>query len=129
VLKRLSPDFSNIYYSAFGRETLARLATSGVLLGAIGTPIGRAGHLHMLLRCLPKNRDLLLEGDTASRFLAATLADPKVKSLLSNGHFSVGGRGVGDAGPRFRQAQLGEMAGGEKHAQTEVGLRRAEGAI
>ncbi len=38
-----------------------------------------------------KNRDRLLEGDIASKFLAAVLAQPKVKKLLSTDHFSVDG--------------------------------------
>jgi hypothetical protein len=38
-----------------------------------------------------KNRDRLLEGDIAAKFLAAVLAQPKVKKLLSNDHFSVDG--------------------------------------
>ena len=38
-----------------------------------------------------KNRDRLLEGDVAARFLAALLARPKVKRLLSSDHFSVDG--------------------------------------
>ena len=38
-----------------------------------------------------KNRDRLLEGDIASRFLAAVLAHDKVKGLLSSEHFSVDG--------------------------------------
>ena len=38
-----------------------------------------------------KNRDRLLEGEIAARFLAAVLAQPKVKQLLSNDHFSVDG--------------------------------------
>jgi transposase len=38
-----------------------------------------------------KNRDRLLAGDVAARFLAAVLADPKVKRLLSTEHFSVDG--------------------------------------
>ncbi|MET4484146.1 transposase [Bradyrhizobium sp. F1.13.3] len=36
-----------------------------------------------------ENRDRLLEGDIAAKFLAAVLAQPKVKMLLSNDHFSV----------------------------------------
>ena len=45
-----------------------------------------------------KNRDRLLEGDIARGFLAAILADPQVKPLLSSEHFSVDGtldRGLG----------------------------------
>jgi transposase len=38
-----------------------------------------------------KNRDRLLSGDVAARFLAEVLADRKVKQLLSTEHFSVDG--------------------------------------
>jgi transposase len=38
-----------------------------------------------------KNRDRLLAGDVALKFLAALLAQPKVKVLLSTEHFSVDG--------------------------------------
>jgi transposase len=38
-----------------------------------------------------KNRDRLLEGEIAVKFLAAVLAQPKVKRLLSSDHFSVDG--------------------------------------
>ena len=38
-----------------------------------------------------KNRDRLLEGDIAAKFLAAVLAQPKVNELLSSDHFSVDG--------------------------------------
>src|SRR5438046_6635692 len=38
-----------------------------------------------------KNRDRLLEGEIAAKFLAAVLAQPKVKRLLSSQHFSVDG--------------------------------------
>jgi transposase len=38
-----------------------------------------------------KNRDRLLEGDVAARFLGALLAQPRVKRLLSSEHFSVDG--------------------------------------
>ena len=38
-----------------------------------------------------KNRDRLLEGEIAAKFLAAVLAQPRVKRLLSNEHFSVDG--------------------------------------
>jgi transposase len=38
-----------------------------------------------------KNRDRLLEGDTAAQFLAAVLAQDQVKTLLSSEHFSVDG--------------------------------------
>ena len=38
-----------------------------------------------------KNRDRLLDGDLAARFLAAVLAQPRVKKLLSTENFSVDG--------------------------------------
>ena len=38
-----------------------------------------------------KNRDRLLEGEIAAKFLRAVLAQPKVKVLLSDEHFSVDG--------------------------------------
>jgi transposase len=38
-----------------------------------------------------KNRDRLLDGEIAAKFLSAVLAQPKVKRLLSSEHFSVDG--------------------------------------
>ncbi len=38
-----------------------------------------------------KNRDRLLDGEVAHKFLAAVLANPRVKRLLSTEHFSVDG--------------------------------------
>ena len=38
-----------------------------------------------------KNRDRLLEGEIAAKFLRAVLAQPKVKRLISSDHFSVDG--------------------------------------
>ena len=38
-----------------------------------------------------KNRDRLLEGDIAAKFLASVLAQPKVRKLVSTDHFSVDG--------------------------------------
>src|SRR5882757_2279865 len=38
-----------------------------------------------------KNRDRLLEADIAAKFLSAVLANPRVKPLLSDEHFSVDG--------------------------------------
>jgi IS5 family transposase len=42
-----------------------------------------------------KNRDRLLEGKIAAKFLSAVLAQPKVKRLLSSDHFSVDGTLIG----------------------------------
>jgi transposase len=38
-----------------------------------------------------KNRDRLLDGEIAAKFLAAVLAQPRVKRLLSSDHFRVDG--------------------------------------
>jgi transposase len=38
-----------------------------------------------------KNRDRLIEGEIAAKFLAAVLSQPRVKTLLSDEHFSVDG--------------------------------------
>ncbi len=38
-----------------------------------------------------KNRDRLLEGNVAARFLATLMARPRIKRLLSSDHFSVDG--------------------------------------
>jgi transposase len=38
-----------------------------------------------------KNRERLLDGDIAAKFLGAVLAQPRVKKLLSSEHFSVDG--------------------------------------
>ncbi len=38
-----------------------------------------------------KNRERLLAGDVAGKFLAAVLAQPRVRALLSDEHFSVDG--------------------------------------
>ena len=86
-----------------------------------------------------KNRDRLLEGDVAARFLSALLAQARVKQLLSGEHFSVDGTlieawasvksfkprdgaGSGDppaSGGRNAQADFrGEKRSNETHAST-----------
>jgi transposase len=42
-----------------------------------------------------KNRDRLLAGDIAAKFISAVLAQPRVKKLLSTDHFSVDGTLIG----------------------------------
>ncbi|KWV56310.1 transposase [Rhizobium altiplani] len=85
-----------------------------------------------------KNRDRLLDGDIAAKFLGAILSQPKVKRLLSTYHFSVdgtlieawasiksfkpkGGSGEppSDAGGRNVEADFhGEKRSNETHAST-----------
>ena len=76
-----------------------------------------------------KNRDRLLEGEIAARFLSAVLAQPRVKRLLSSEHFSVDGtlieawaslksfkpKGPGDAGG----AENGGGEGGGRNAEAD----------
>lgn len=38
-----------------------------------------------------ENRERLLAGDIATKFLTAMLLQPRIKALLSNAHFSVAG--------------------------------------
>src|SRR5215472_10355019 len=84
-----------------------------------------------------KNRDRLLEGDIAAKFLSAVLAQPRVKRLLSSEHFSVDGTLIeawasmksfkpkdddepsADAGGRNREADFrGQKRSNETHAST-----------
>jgi len=85
-----------------------------------------------------KNRDRLLEGDIAAKFLGAILSQPKVKRLLSTDHFSVDGTLIkawasmksfrpkdgsdeppSDGGGRNAEADFhGEKRSNETHAST-----------
>jgi transposase len=83
-----------------------------------------------------KNRDRLLAGEVAARFLATVLAQPKVRALLSTEHFSVDGTlleawastksfrpndGSGalpDAGRNGEQDFRGQKRGNDTHAST-----------
>ncbi len=86
-----------------------------------------------------KNRDRLLEGDIAAKFLGAILSQPKVKRLLSTDHFSVDGTLIeawasmksfkprdgsdeppsdGDGGRNLEANFHGERRSNETHAST-----------
>ena len=58
-----------------------------------------------------KNRDRLLAGDIAHKFLAAVLAHPKVKRLLSGDHFSVDGTII-EAWASMKSFRLKDGSGG-----------------
>ena len=76
-----------------------------------------------------KNRDRLLEGDIAAKFLSAVLAQPRVKKLLSTDHFSVDGTLIEAwASMRRRQAEgrFERAAGSGRRAQRRNGLPRPE---
>ena len=57
-------------------------------VGFVGIGVDDAAWDHSVFS---KNRDRLLDGDIAAKFLSAVLAQPTVKKLLSTDHFSVDG--------------------------------------
>ena len=70
------------------RQLMERLEFDLLFRWFVGLGIDDAAWDHS---SFSKNRDRLLEGDIAARFLAAVLAQPRVKKLLSTEHFSVDG--------------------------------------
>jgi transposase len=73
-----------------------------------------------------KNRDRLLEGDIAAKFLAAVLAQPKVKKLLSTDHFSVDGTLI-EAWASMKSVKPKDgSSGGHGEPPAEGGGRNAE---
>ena len=111
ALADLSPEFDRLY-TQFGRPSIApeKLLRAMLLQAFYGVRSER--HLmermefDLLFRwfiglgvddavwdhsTFSKNRDRLLEGEIAAKFLTALLAQPKVKRLLSSDHFSVDG--------------------------------------
>ena len=111
ALERLSAEFAPLY-SSYGRASIApeKLLRALLVQAFFGVRSERQlmeqVRYNMLFRwfiglsmdapvwdvtVFTKNRDRLLEGDIARGFLLAVLADPKVKPLLSDEHFSVDG--------------------------------------
>jgi transposase len=112
ALEALSEEFSKLYVMRMGRPSIApEMLLRAMLLQAfysirserqlmerlefdllfrwfVGLGIDDAAWDHSTFS---KNRDRLLEGEIAAKFLAAVLAQPKVKRLLSTDHFSVDG--------------------------------------
>jgi transposase len=92
-----------------------------------------------------KNRDRLLAGDIAAKFLAAVLGQPRVKRLLSSEHFSVDGTLIeawapmksfkpcdgsdeppASGGGRNAEADERDPACGAEHHQPALGDRRPD---
>jgi transposase len=74
-----------------------------------------------------KNRDRLLAGEVASRFLATVLAQPKVRALLSSEHFSVDGTLLEAwASPKSFRPKDGPGPTARGRAQRGAGLPRPE---
>jgi transposase len=112
ALATLSPDFSALYAARLGRPSIApEMLLRAMLLQAfysirserqlmdrlefdllfrwfVGLGIDDPAWDHS---SFTKNRERLLAGEIAAKFLAAVLAQPKVKRLLSSDHFSVDG--------------------------------------
>ena len=70
------------------RQLMERLEYDLLFRWFVGIGIDEAAWDHSTFS---KNRERLLEGDMAAKFLAAVLAEPRVKKLLSTDHFSVDG--------------------------------------
>ena len=70
------------------RQLMERLDYDLLFRWFVGIGIDEAAWDHSTFS---KNRERLLEGDMAAKFLAAVLAEPRVKKLLSRDHFSVDG--------------------------------------
>jgi transposase len=70
------------------RQLMERLEFDLLFRWFVGLGVDDAAWDHSVFS---KNRDRLLEGDMAGKFLAAVLAQPRVKKLLSSEHFSVDG--------------------------------------
>jgi hypothetical protein len=103
----LSPEFEQLY-AKFGRpsippETASCAAVAGVLFGALGAAVDGATRLQFAVPLVcravadaavwdatvfTKNRERLIEGDIARKFMAAVLNQGSVKALLSDDHFS-----------------------------------------
>jgi transposase len=112
ALATLSPDFSALYAARLGRPSIApEMLLRAMLLQAfysirserqlmdrlefdllfrwfVGLGVDDPAWDHS---SFTKNRERLLAGEIAAKFLAAVLAQPKVKRLLSSDHFSVDG--------------------------------------
>jgi transposase len=70
------------------RQVMERMEFDLLFRWFVGLGVDEAAWDHS---SFTKNRDRLLEGEIAAKFLRAVLAQPKVKRLLSSEHFSVDG--------------------------------------
>lgn len=70
------------------RQLMERLEFDLLFRWFVGIGVDDAAWDHSVFS---KNRDRLLEGDIAAKFLDAVLSQPRVKRLLSTDHFSVDG--------------------------------------
>jgi transposase len=83
-----APLLQAVYSIRSERQLMERLEFDLLLRWFVGLGIDDAVWDHSVFS---KNRDRLLEGDIAAKFLVSVLALPRVKRLLSSEHFSVAG--------------------------------------
>ncbi len=78
-----------VFYSIRSeRQLMERLEFDLLFRWFVGTGVDDPAWDHSTFS---KNRDRLLEGDIAAKFMEAVLAQPRVRQLLSTDHFSVDG--------------------------------------
>lgn len=70
------------------RQLMERLEYDLLFRWFVGIGVDDAAWDHSVFS---KNRDRLLEGDIAAKFMAAVLGQPRIRQLLSTEHFSVDG--------------------------------------
>ena len=111
ALAALSPEFEKLY-ARLGRpsiapgEAAAGAVAASVLLGAFGAAVDGAaglqpavslvcragnGRADLGVTVFTKNRERLVEGEIASKFMAAVLSQPRGREVWSSEHFSVDG--------------------------------------
>jgi transposase len=148
ALERLSPDLAGLY-ATVGRPSIPpeRLLRALLLQAFYGLrserQIVERLEFDLLFRwfvglgvddpawdqtTFSKNRDRLLAGDVAARFLVEVLADPMVKRLISTDHFSVDGTLI-EAWASMksfrRKGWLGRAAGAGAERDTRLPRREA----
>lgn len=143
LLERLLSALLHAFYSIRSERQLVARIDFDLLLRwlagpEVGDPVRDAA-------TFTKNRDALLAGEVAARFLTAVLAQPKVPGLLSTAHFSMDGAPLGtwactksscpkdgsgppsNAGRNGEQDYRGQKRNTETHASTthrDAGLFR-----
>jgi transposase len=145
ALEALSEDFSKLYAARMGRPSIPpEMLLRAMLLQAFYSirserQLMERLEFDLLFRwfvglgvddpawdhsSFTKNRDRLLAGEIAAKFLAAVLAQPKVKRLLSSDHFSVDGTLI-EAWASMKSFKP-KMSGGSDNPPPSSGGRNAD---
>jgi len=102
------------------RQLMERLEYDLLFRWFVGIGVDEAAWDHS---SFSTNRDRLLEGDIAAKFLSAVLSQPRVKRLLSSDHFSVDGTlieawaSMKSFKPKSRSSGEEPPAGGGRNAE------------